>query len=261
VITISDAYNNQLLLSYDLVDRIQRIDNGAGRSLLIRYEDRHIVAVDYQQRRAEYTDQGERQEPGVTVQTLVTYRYNRQGEPVSATNAAGETEYYRYNDQHVILERQLAGGASFFWEWENESKSSRSVHHWASFSQMDSHYAWDDGGKVTVTNADGSEQVYVHDENARLISETAADGAQTQKVYDDKGRLIEEKDPLGTITEYRYNNSGLLAAVIPPEDAPTFYEYRHGFVSEIHRGNASWKYQRNSQGDITRQTDPERNAL
>ncbi|WP_236562942.1 RHS repeat-associated core domain-containing protein [Pseudomonas koreensis] len=259
LITISDAYNNQLQLSYDFADRIQRIDNNAGRSLLVRHEDRHIVAVDYQQRRAEYTDQGQRQEPWITVQTLVTYRYNAQGQLISATNTAGETEHYRYNGHHVILERQLAGGASFFWEWENEGKSSRSIRHWASFSQMDSLYAWDDAGKVTVTNADGSEQVYVHDENARLISETAADGAQTQKAYDDKGRLIAEKDPLGAITEYRYNDAGLLAVVIPPEDAPTFYEYRHGFVSEIHRGKASWKYQRNSQGDITRQTDPDGN--
>ena len=44
--TISDAYENQLHISYNLVGRIQRIDNGAGRALLLRYDDRHISAVD-----------------------------------------------------------------------------------------------------------------------------------------------------------------------------------------------------------------------
>jgi len=51
----------------------------------------------------------------------------------------------------VILERQLAGGAAFYWEWENEGKLSRCIRHWANFSQMEAHYAWDDKGSVTVT--------------------------------------------------------------------------------------------------------------
>ncbi|WP_256664779.1 RHS repeat-associated core domain-containing protein [Pseudomonas sp. SZ57] len=259
LITISDAYDNQLQITYDLVDRVQRIDNNAGRSLLLRYEDRHIVAVDYQQQRPDYTDKGERQDPWATVQTLVIYQYNVKGQLVSATNAAGEGEHYRYNEQNVILERQLAGGASFFWEWENEGKSSRSTHHWANFSQMDSRYIWDDAGQVTVLNADGSEQVYVHDENARLISEITPDGAETQKAYDEKGRLIAEKDPLGAITEYRYDEDGLLIALIPPEDEPVAYEYHRGFVSYVRRGKATWKYQRNEQGDITVQIDPDGN--
>ena len=75
---------------------------------------------------------------------------------IEAKNAAGEAEHYRYNEQHVILERQLAGGAAFYWEWESEGKLSRCTHHWANFSQMEAHYAWDDKGSVTVTNADGS---------------------------------------------------------------------------------------------------------
>lgn len=43
------------------------------------------------------------------VQTQVTYDYNDQAQLISATNANGETERYTYDDQHVILSRQLAG--------------------------------------------------------------------------------------------------------------------------------------------------------
>ncbi|RMP16226.1 RHS repeat-associated core domain protein containing protein, partial [Pseudomonas syringae pv. delphinii] len=256
LITISDAYDNRVHISYDMVDRIKRIDNGAGRSLLLRYDDRHIAAVEYQQQRPEYNERGERQDPWQTVQNLVSYRYNERDQLVCSTNAAGESEYYRYNDQHVILERQLAGGASFFWEWEREGKLSRCIRHWASYSQLEASYIWDDKGTVTVHNADGSEQVYVHDENARLISETAPDGAETQKVYNDDGRLIAEKDALGFVTEYQYNDAGRLIAVVPPEDEPTRYNYYDGQLIEVKRGGSRWLYERNRQGDITQQIDP-----
>jgi RHS repeat-associated protein len=257
--TISDAYENRLHISYDLVERIQRIDNGAGRSLLLRYDDRHIVAVDQQQQRAEYNDRGERQDAWLTLQTLVTYRYNAHDQLVCATNAAGETEHYVYNDQHVILERQLAGGASFFWEWEREGKRSRCVRHWANYSQLEASYEWDDKGSVTAYNSDGSQQVFVHDDNARLISETAPDGGETQNAYDDHGRLIAVKDPMGAITQYQYSDAGRLMAVFPPEGEPTYYNYFNGQLTNVERGKAHWKYERNRQGDITRQIDPDKN--
>ncbi|MQT28912.1 hypothetical protein GHN41_24015, partial [Pseudomonas helleri] len=69
--------------------------------------------------------------------------------------------------------------------------------------------------------------------------------------------LIAEKDPLGAVTEYQYNESGHLTALIPPEDEPTYYSYLDGHVRKIWRGMAQWYYERNAQGDITRQTDPD----
>ncbi|EJM18541.1 RHS repeat-associated core domain protein containing protein [Pseudomonas sp. GM18] len=256
LIAISDTYNNRLHITRDIHGRIKRVDNGAGRALLLRYDRKHIVAVDYQQ----FSPADNLEDAWSTVQTLVTYSYDAQHRLIEAKNAAGEAERYAYNEQNVILERRLAGGASFYWEWEKEGKSARCIHHWASFSQMDAHYAWDDKGSVTVTNADGSEEIYTHDDQARLIAKIDPDGAENLKAYDEKGRLIAEQDPLGAITEYHYNESGHMVAVIPPEDQPTGYEYSNGFVSKVSRGKATWKYQRNIQGDITQQIDPDGNS-
>ncbi|KAB0503562.1 RHS repeat-associated core domain-containing protein [Pseudomonas lini] len=256
LIAISDDYGNRLQITRDIHGRIKRVDNGAGRALLVRYDRKHIVAIDYQQ----FRPADNLEDAWSTVQTLVTYGYDAQHRLIEARNAAGEAERYAYNDQNVILERQLAGGASFYWEWEKEGKSARCIHHWASFSQMDAHYAWDDKGSVTVTNADGSEEIYTHDDQARLVAKVDPNGAEHLKAYDDKGRLIAESDPLGAVTEYQYNEAGRLVAVIPPEDAPTQYEYSNGFVSEVLRGESLWKYQRNDQGDITEQIDPDGNS-
>jgi RHS repeat-associated protein len=250
---ISDAYNNRLHISRDRQDRIQRLDNGAGRSLLLRYERRHLVAVEYQSFHPGDTPD----KAWHTEQTLVFYRYDARQRLIETTNAAGESERYDYDDRHVILQRQLAGGASYFWEWERSGKAARCVRHWASFSQMDTRYAWDDQGSVTVRNIDGSEEVYVHDERARLVRRVELDGGEQLKAYDDNGRLIAEQDPLGAVTEYRYDEVGRLVTLIPPEDEPTSYEYRNGFLHARYRGKAVWKYQRNAQGDVTEATDPD----
>ncbi|MFL1550889.1 RHS repeat-associated core domain-containing protein [Pseudomonas sp. D47] len=253
---ISDAYDNRLRISRDRLGRVERLDNGAGRSLFLRYELGRIVAVDYQVHRAK----GYEPYVWVTEQNLVSYAYDEAGRLVSATNAVGESEVYRYDDQHVILERQLAGGASFFWEWERAGKAARCVRHWASFSQMDTRYAWEDGGRVTVHNADGSQEVYVHDQRARLVQRIDPDGAEHFKSYDAKGRLTVEQDPLGAVTAYQYDEAGRLVALFPGEDEPTSYEHDNGFVRVVRRGEAVWKYERNDQGDITRKTDPDGNV-
>ncbi|PTC29101.1 type IV secretion protein Rhs [Pseudomonas aylmerensis] len=253
---ISDAYDNRLRIARDLLGRIERLDNGVGRSLFLRYELGRIVAVDYQIQRAK----GHGPFEWMTEHNVVSYAYDDLGRLVSATNAVGESEVYRYDDQHVILERQLAGGASFFWAWERAGKAARCVRHWASFSQMDTRYAWDDHGQVTVFNADGSQEVYVHDQRARLVQRIDPDGAEHFRSYDDKGRLTVEQDPLGAVTAYQYDEAGRLVAVFPGDDEPTSYEHDNGFVRVVRRGEAAWKYERNDQGDIVRKTDPDGNV-
>ena len=252
---ISDAYDNRLRISRDLLGRIERLDNGVGRSLFLRYLADRIVAVEYQIQRAEGSDPY----VWVTEYSVVSYAYDGLGRLVSATNAVGESEVYRYDDQHVILERGLAGGASFYWEWERSGKAARCVRHWASFAQMDTRYAWEDDGRVTVFNADGSQEVYVHDQRARLVQRVDPDGATHFKSYDDKGRLTVAQDPLGAVTAYQYDDAGRLVALFPGDDEPTSYEHDNGFVRVVRRGEAVWKYERNDQGDVTRRTDPDGN--
>ncbi|WP_204128559.1 RHS repeat domain-containing protein, partial [Pseudomonas ogarae] len=83
-------------------------------ALLLRYDRKHIVAVDYQQ----FSPAANLDDAWNTVQTIVSYAYDPQHRLIEAQNAAGEAERYAYNEQNVIIERQLAGGASFYWEWE-----------------------------------------------------------------------------------------------------------------------------------------------
>jgi RHS repeat-associated protein len=250
---ISDACDNRLTVQRDSLGRIERLDSGAGRALSLRYDLKHLVAVDYQV----FQRCGPQAHTWRTEQTLASYRYDARHRLIEATNAAGESERYDYDEQHVILQRQLAGGASFFWAWERSGKTARCLHHWASFAQMDVHYAWDDQGCVTVYHTDGSEEIYVHDDRARLVCQVGQDGGVQHKAYDDQSRLIAEQDALGAVTEYHYDEAGRLVALLAPDEAPEFFEYRHGFLHARTRGQATWTYQRNARGDITAVTDPD----
>ncbi|WP_434580183.1 RHS repeat protein [Pseudomonas sp. Z5-35] len=256
LIALSDRYDNRLTIQRNIYGDISRLDNGARRCLRLRYEHRHLVAIDYQSFHLELLPD----EAWRTEQTLVSYRYDARWRLIEATNAAGESERYDYDDQHVILQRQLAGGASFYWEWQGLGPAARCVRHWASFAQMDSRYSWGEDGSVTVQNLDGSREVYVHDDRARLVRQVDPDGGEHLKAYDEQGRLVAEQDPLGAVTEYRYDEVGRLAALIPPEGEPTSYEYRNGFLHARHRGNAVWTYRRNEQGDVIEAIDPDRHS-
>ncbi|WP_431496146.1 RHS repeat-associated core domain-containing protein [Pseudomonas brassicacearum] len=250
---LSDRYDNRLTIQRNIHGDISRLDNGAGRALRLRYEQRHLIAVDYQSFHPAITlDEAWR-----TEQTLVSYRYDGRFRLIEATNAAGESERYDYDDQHVILQRQLAGGASFYWEWQGLGPASRCVRHWASFAQMDSRYTWGEDGSVTVRHLDGSQEVYVHDDRARLVRKVEPDGGEHLKAYDEQGRLIAEQDPLGAVTEYRYDEVGRLVALLPPDEAPTSYEYRNGFLHSRARGKAVWTYRRNARGDVIVLIDPD----
>ncbi|MBC3350344.1 hypothetical protein HU811_27185, partial [Pseudomonas sp. SWRI196] len=83
---LSDRYANRLTLQRNIHGDISRLDNGAGRSLRLRYEQRHLVAIDYQSFHPALTlDEAWR-----TEQTLVSYRYDGRFRLIEATNAAGE---------------------------------------------------------------------------------------------------------------------------------------------------------------------------
>lgn len=253
---ISDAYGNRLRIVRDVLGNIERLDNSVGRSLFFRYERGHLVALDYQVQRPAGGAAGD----WMTEQTVVSYTYDDIGRLVSATNAVGESETYRYDEQHLILERQLAGGARFFWAWERAGKAARCVRHWASFLQMDTRYAWGDDGSVTLHNADGSQETYVHAPQARRVQRVGPDGAKHFRSYDDKGRLTVEQDPLGAVTAYQYDDAGCLVAFFPGEDEPMSYEYDNGLLRVVRRGQAVWNYAHNDQGNVIRQTDPDGNV-
>lgn len=250
---ISDKHDNRIVITRNLLGRIHRIHNTAGRGLLIRYQNNHIVGVDYQREIAADNLKDSWQ----TIQPLVNYRYNKQFQLIEATNAVNESEHYSYDELNVIQERKMAGGATFYWQWEGQGKEVRCLRHWANFEQMESRYDWDDNGKVTITRKDGSQQIYEHDKDAKLIKEIAPDGGEITKDYDLQGRIIAETNPLGAETRYQYDYQGNLRLIVSPRGELTQYGYDLGRVDSISKGDATWRCAYNEQGEIAWQAEPD----
>ncbi len=245
---MSDLYGNRLTIRADEQGRPCWIENEGGLALRIVYQKAYLAAVELQ-----HFD-GINWQPEATLQR---YYYDDAGHLVVAENGAGECERYRYRPDGVILERRLAGGAGFFWEWEREGKLARAVRHWSDVARFDVSYTWDDDkGEVTVSNADGSQEVYQHDNNARLIRQQDPDGAVSEFVYNDKGQKVLARDALGGETRYHYDEAGLLEREIAPDGSQTAYHYWDGRVRKVVQGDREWRFERNEQGDVIARRDP-----
>ncbi|MGY3912081.1 RHS repeat-associated core domain-containing protein [Aeromonas piscicola] len=245
---MSDLYGNRLTIRADEQGRPCWIENEGGLALRIVYQKAYLAAVELQ-----HFD-GINWQPEATLQR---YDYDDAGHLVVAENGAGECERYRYRPDGVILERRLAGGAGFFWEWEREGKLARAVRHWSDVARFDVSYTWDDDkGEVTVSNADGSQEVYQHDSNARLIRQQDPDGAVSEFVYNDKGQKVLARDALGGETRYHYDEAGLLDREIAPDGSQTAYHYWDGRVRKVVQGDREWRFERNEQGDVIARRDP-----
>ena len=209
---ISDAYDNRLTLQRDSAGRIQRLYNAAGRALLLRWDRRYLAAVEYQ-----CLDLAARKS-WRTQQVMVSYRYDACHRLTSATNAGDESERYDYDDQHLMLQRQLAGGASLFWEWEKSEEVVRCVRHWGSFAQLDRQYLWDEQGGVTVKHVDGSETVHPPEQrHASCQRDFLNPPAGWNYQHNAQGDVIQATDPAGHATRLRYDSRGQLSAIEYPD--------------------------------------------
>jgi RHS repeat-associated protein len=233
---ISDAYGNRLTLQRDCAGRIQRLDNGAGRALLLRWDRRYLAAVEYQcLDSVTPLDKSWR-----TEQVVVSYRHDACHHLISATNAANESERYDYDEQHLLLQRQLAGGASLFWEWEKSEEVVRCVRHWGSFAQLDRRYLWDEYGGVTVKHIDGSQRMYppgsrpaqrqTSGDHGFLRPPSRAD-AGWKYLRNAQGDVIRATDPQGHVTQLRYDSRGQLSSIEYPDNS--HHNFTHDALGQL----------------------------
>src|SRR5690606_15025193 len=248
---ITDRYGNELRLGYDLRGRLQRLVNDADQALAFEYQNDYLDTVSLLQRRL--TDEGYAWE---SLRTEQQYRYSDDGDLVSATNAAGDSEHYRF-DNHMLVQRTLGGGYSFYLKWDQANPKGRCVRQWGDSPQVDTHFNWDDEkGTCSVRYVDGSEEHWQYDGAAQLQVKTDPDGAKHVNEYDEDGKLLASVDPMGARTEYHYDDGGRLTSKVGPDGIPVILAYRTGRIGEIPRQRQCWKFEYTERGDLACETDP-----
>ncbi|SHI24362.1 Putative deoxyribonuclease RhsC [Vibrio aerogenes CECT 7868] len=252
LVRLSDNYNNELFIQYNQNQQPQAVVNPHGIALWLNYNEADLISSIELKTFSDTPDGREWQ----TQRLMHQYDYNESSQLISEQNEAGEGEYYHYNEQHVITGRQMAGGMTFGWEWEGESKDVRCTKHWSN-TGFQASYLWDDEAHtVTVSYPDGSTEVYQHDEETNLINTTDPDGAVTTQEYNDDGQLVRSVDALGYETLHYYDDEGQRELTVLPDGTEISFEYLLGHLFKVTCGDATWRYFYNLEGDLTEKRDP-----
>ncbi|KPQ28518.1 MAG: Rhs family protein [Marinobacter excellens HL-55] len=251
LVEISDRYGNQLRVGYDLHGQLERIVSDSGHALEFGFEHKRLKTVSLLHRKL--TDTGYQWQ---TLREERHYQYDENDNLVAVEDPVGGIERYGYNN-HMLISRQLAGGYSFYLEWDKTEPQGRCIHQWGDSAQVDTRFEWDDENhSCTVRYVDGSKEIWRYDGSAQLQEKIDPDGAKHVSEYDDNGQLLATVDPMGARTEYQYDKNGRLQGKVGPDGQPILFTYRKGRIAEIHRGGQVWKFDYTSQGDLLAETDP-----
>lgn len=251
LVQISDRYGNKLQVGYDLHGQLERVVSDAGDALAFEFDGPYLKAVNRLRRKL--TDTGYQWQ---ALRTERRYSYDDGDDLIAAEDAIGGIERYGY-DNHMLTSRKLAGGYSFYLEWDEASPKGRCVHQWGDSAQIDTRFEWDDDNhSCTVSYVDGSKEIWRYDGAAQLQEKIDPDGAKHISEYDEKGRLQATVDPMGARTEYQYDSNGRLQGKTGPDGQPVLFTYRKGRIAEIHRSGQTWVFDYTQHGDLARETDP-----
>lgn len=166
--------------------------------------------------------------------TLASYTYNSQHEPLTSTDAAGATTTYTYNDrgQRVSVTNPL--GETTRYQYDGNGYLTAVIN---ALGNTDHRFTYDANGRVaTDTDAQGYTRHYQYDALDRIVSIVYPDNTSSRFVwyrldlasktdrqgntsrfdYDAERNLISVSDPLGRVTRYGYYPNGTRHTMTDP---------------------------------------------
>jgi len=195
-----DLYGNQsqergycINLHYDAHNQLTRLEGNWGKSLKLnrnsqgRIENLQLV-----------------NEQKALAKVIAEYDYDTHGDLIAHRNAAGEGEIYQYNN-HIISQRTLIGGFSYYYEWDRQDNQARCLRNWGDDGIYDYHFKWDPENNASfATDSRGFTTAYIYNEFGRIVQETDPEGGIHLYTYD-RGRKVSYTDPEGHTTQYSFN--------------------------------------------------------
>ena len=229
LVSISDPNTNAITLTRDARGGLLAIRDSAGRELAVRRDGfGRILGID-----APHPD-------GDGLLTLVAFEYDRHGDLIVSTDAAGGRFRYGY-ERHLLVEEQRPAGLCFRFSYDNTAyrTQARCVYTTGDHGLYERELAYDDAARTTTVrsgrggtwryewNAQGrvtaitnplgrrSTRRYAPD-GLLLVAETRADGATRSRSHDRFGRVVETRDFDGARRAVRYADpepDGLVTAL------------------------------------------------
>jgi len=214
----------QMAWFFDAAGRPVLLDEGPGTKVRLVWEGERLVRVAHERGRSfnlEWDNDADRIVAAVADDgRRVTYSYDDLGRLVRVEAPSGDRFYEWDVDDRIATVTDADGVVAVRNTYDDlgrvtaqETASGRRVRFW-----------YRPGGVVEVDDESGGpSNVWVHDENARLVKVVDGHGEATSKVYDDEGRVIRTKDRRGAATSFEWDES----------DNPSRIEHPNGTVLEM----------------------------
>lgn len=239
------------------------VTDPVGRTTTYGYDTNGIDLLTAQQKTASGAD------------TVSKLTYNAQHEPLTSTDAAGQTTTLTYNAQGQPLTVLDALGHKTTLAYDSKGYLQTVTDANGKVVQT---LTYDAVGRVaTRTDSEGYTVAYEYDNLDRVTKETYPDkttriitwdrldvasvadrlGRTTTYTHDAARNLIEVKDPLGRITKYGYDDANRLISLTDPAGNVTTWarDIEGRVISKTYPDNTSVKYTYDTVGRLSTRTD------
>ena len=234
---------------YDAIGRLAQITTPFGTRLHASYQDEQSTHL-------QQLNMVDQQDLAIG-KPWMSFEYDANDDLIRATDRGNGSEQYAYNN-HVITQRTLANGFSFYFEWSHHTVTAKCVKTWGDNNYLSAHIDYEHHDEhfigTKVTNALGHNTYYQFDADTGQINgiknhqldgvdieyneeghpvlvrqaidhSATEDCADTLYTYDDIGQLTSVTDALGAATEYAYNEFGLVTKIVNAAGAESAFTY------------------------------------
>jgi RHS repeat-associated protein len=233
---------------------VKRITTSEAEELQLTHDNNgHVVAVD-----RVFRPEGRPQ----YVSRQVVYEFNEDSDLITSLDEMGHTQHFRY-EQHLIQQRTLKSGFSYYFEWTHIGPDARCLRNWGDKINgehvYDYKFEWDlDNRTSHATDSRGGRLSYKFNRLGLPVWIRQPEGDVTRYEYDRSGNLIKLTDPAGNTELFQYNHNGhLISHTNKLGHTQNFRVNGTGQLIEAKDATgATWQRKYDAQGRLISTADP-----
>ena len=203
--------------------------------------------------------------------TLVRYHYSPEQDLIAVEDAGGDAERFAYQN-HIITQRTLRTGFSFYFQWDQLTPQARCLRQWGDATgpgssqeqapTYDYRFEWEPKKRISRSiDSNGGVTEVEYNRRGQVIRETDPLGHSTHYEYDRNGRKIKTIDALGFEHSYHYDDVGNLTGQLDSAGGgfTLLYDQEHRPICFTDAEGNSWAREYNDDGLVQKTIDAEGN--
>ncbi|MAR89480.1 MAG: hypothetical protein CML06_01175 [Pseudomonadales bacterium] len=197
--------------------------------------------------------------------THACYEYSPDHDLIAVADAGGDREHFTYR-HHIIIQRTLRSGFSFYFQWDDYSPRARCLRQWGDPRGADGQPTYDyrfqwepDNRRSRSIDSNGGVREIHYNHRGQVLWETDPLGHRTQYQYDAHGRRSKTIDPLGHEHCDYYDELGNLSGHTDPAGGgfTLLYDLEHRPIAYTDAEGNTWTREYNRDGLVSQTVDAE----